>query len=54
MLNFLKGYRTYGCAFLIAGATAAHSLGYLNSGQYDAIVGFLGAGGLAALRAAAK
>lgn len=48
----LKGYRTYICCAVIAIASAVKYLGYITPDQYDAIIGFVGAGGLAALRAA--
>lgn len=51
-MSFLKGYRTYICAFLIGLATVAHVLGYLDATSYNTLIGLLGAGGLAALRAA--
>lgn len=51
-MNVLSGYKTYLCAVGIGVATAAKALGYLDEATYQAIVGFLGAGGLAALRAA--
>ena len=46
-----NGYRTYLCAIGIGIATAAKALGYLDEATYQALVGMLGAGGLAALRA---
>lgn len=52
MLTFLKGHRTYIVAFLIALVAIAHYLNYIDSSVTDALVGLLGAGGLAALRAA--
>lgn len=54
MLNFLSGKRTYFIAAGIAVATAAKYLGYITDTQYEAIVGFLGAGSLATMRMALK
>lgn len=54
MLKFLAGKRTYLIAAGIALATAAQYLGYVNQEQYEAILGFLGAGGLATMRMAIK
>ena len=48
----LKGYRTYLLAILAGLVTAAHSLGYIDNGVYQALLGFLGAGSIATLRAA--
>ena len=45
------GYKTYLCALGIGLATAAKTLGYLDEETYQTVVGMLGAGGLAALRA---
>jgi len=50
-MNVLKGKKTYIIAALVGLATAIHQLGYIDTGMYQAILGFLGAGGLATLRA---
>lgn len=50
----LQGYRTYLAALAIGVAAAAHYLGYLNDVVYQSLLGILGGGGLAALRAAVK
>jgi hypothetical protein len=48
----LKNYKTYIVAVLLAVLTGAHALGYVTDEQYNIAAGFLGAGGLAALRSA--
>ena len=48
----LTGKKTYLSAAGIAAVTVMHSLGYLNDEAFQVLVGLLGAGGLAALRAA--
>ena len=48
----MKGYKTYIIAALAAAATGLHYLGYIDAGTYQTVIGFLGAGGLATLRAA--
>jgi hypothetical protein len=48
----MRGLKTYLFASLIAAATVAHSLGYIDNTLYQALLGLFGAGGLAALRAA--
>lgn len=50
----MKGYKTYIFAAVAAIATAAHYLGYLTSEQYQAIMGFSGAGAAVSLRTALK
>ena len=45
------GYKTYASAAGIAAITLLHSLGYLSDETYQTLLGLLGAGGLAALRA---
>lgn len=50
----MKGYKTYLIAAAAALTTAAHSLGWIDGQTYTAIMGFLGAGGLATLRAGVK
>lgn len=54
MLDKLKGYRTYFCAIVIAIATALQYLGYITEAQFQAIVGFVGAGAIYFGRAALK
>ena len=46
----LDGYKTYITAVLIGVASAVHYLGYIDTQAYVAILGILGAGGLATLR----
>ena len=50
----LSGKKTYIVAGLVGLATAIYHLGYITSDLYVAILGFLGAGGLASLRAGVK
>ena len=47
----MSGYKTYAIAALIGVVTVAHQLGYIDDNLRDTILGFLGAGGLATLRA---
>lgn len=47
----MNGYKTYIVAGLIGLATVAHTLGWIDDTVYQVILGLLGAGGLAALRA---
>lgn len=49
-MNFLAGYKTYIVAFLVGVVTVMHQLGYIDADTYGVMLGFLGAGGLAALR----
>ena len=49
--TMLNGYRTYLCAVGIGIAAAAQALGFIDDAAYQTILGVLGAGGLAALRA---
>ena len=51
-MNVLQGYRTYIIAALIGLGTVGHQLGYIDSTTYQTLLGVLGAGGLATLRAA--
>lgn len=51
-MNVLQGYRTYIIAALIGLLTVGHQLGYIDSTTYQTLLGVLGAGGLATLRAA--
>ncbi len=50
-MNALKGKKTYIVSVIGAVVTAAHLLGLIDTATWTAIMGFLGAGGLAALRA---
>jgi hypothetical protein len=52
LLTFLKGYRTYIVAFIIALVAILHYLGYVDTTVTDGLVTLLGGAGLAALRAA--
>lgn len=45
------GYKTYLCALGIGVAAAAYALGVIDETTYKALLGALGGGGLAALRA---
>lgn len=47
----LTGKKTYISAAVLALATFARSLGWIDQSQYDLILGLAGAMGLAALRA---
>ncbi|MDD2902101.1 MAG: hypothetical protein PHU44_06665 [Syntrophales bacterium] len=47
----LEGKKTYISAALLALATFARGLGWIDQSQYDMILGVTGAMGLAALRA---
>ena len=50
----MPGRKTYVIAGLIGLATAVKYMGYIDDEIYKMILGFLGAGGLAALRAGVK
>jgi len=50
----LTGYRTYISAGVIALATFAHAMGWINDSIFQTIAAAAGATGLAALRAAVK
>ncbi len=52
MLDKLKGYRTYGIAILTGILAVAHALGYVDNTTYTSLLGFLGAGSIASMRAA--
>lgn len=54
MLDFLKGYRTYIIAVLVGILTAVYQLNYIDLDTYQTALGWLGAAGLAALRAGVK
>jgi hypothetical protein len=51
LIEFLKGKKTYIIGFCVAGATFALNVGWIDEGTYQTVLGFLGAGGLLALRA---
>lgn len=51
MLEFLCGKKTYFIAAAVALASVARYLGYIDDAAYTTILGLLGAGGLASLRA---
>ena len=51
MLEFLDGKKSYLLAIAAGLLTMAHSLGWLGDGTYQTLMGLVGAGGLAALRA---
>lgn len=50
-MEFLKGKKTYIVAALAGLATALHYAGLLETSTLNTVLGFLGAGGLATLRA---
>ncbi len=50
-MGWLQGKKTYIVAALVAAATFAHSVGWIDDTLFQALLGLLGAGGLAALRA---
>lgn len=50
----MKGWKTYLFAALIAVATGAKAAGLIDEKVYEIMVGLLGSGGLAALRAAVQ
>lgn len=45
------GWKTYICAGVLALATFAKAVGWIDSSVYELIIGIVSAGGLAALRA---
>jgi len=49
--GLLGGKKTYLIALAVGLVTAAQALGWIDSEIYQVILGFLGAGGLATLRA---
>ena len=49
--EMLAGKKTYIVAALVGAASVLHQLGYLDGEAYVTILGLLGAGGLATLRA---
>lgn len=49
--TMLAGYKTYIIAALVAAVTVAQQLGYLDAATAQTLLGLLGAGGLATLRA---
>lgn len=52
--ELLAGKRTYIIALAIGALTTLHWLGYIDGATYQTMLGLLGAGGLATLRAAVK
>lgn len=54
MQEFLKGKKTYLIAAAGAVATGVYLLGFVDTDTYVGIMGFLGFGGFAALRAGIK
>lgn len=50
-MNFLKGKKTYIIAGLIGVVTVAAALGYIGDETKITLIGLLGGGGLATLRA---
>jgi len=60
MVNFIKrsikmdGYKTYIVAGFIALAVFAKTMGWIEQATFEIILGLLGAGGLATLRAGVK
>ena len=50
-MDFLKGKKTYLIAAAVGLVTVAHQLGWIDADTYKVVLGFLGAGGLATLRA---
>ena len=51
MLTFLSGYRTYIVAIVVAVVTGVYQLNYIDLTTYQTVLGWLGAAGLATLRA---
>jgi hypothetical protein len=51
MIDALKGKKTYILAAASGIVTAAHMLGFIDAEMWASIMGLLGAGGLATLRA---
>lgn len=54
MTHWLTGNKTYLLAVCIGVLSAAHALGWITEDTFHTLVGLLGAGGLAALRAGVK
>ena len=54
VLGMLEGKKTYLVALLVGVLTVVQSLGYMDMSSYQMIMGLLGAGGLASLRAGMK
>lgn len=50
-MDWLSGKKTYICAILVALATFAYQLGWIDAATLSLLLGLFGAGGLAALRA---
>jgi len=53
-MDFLKGRKTYILAAAAAVVTAAHSLGWIDAEMWATLLGFLGIGSVATLRAGIK
>ncbi|MBA60034.1 MAG: hypothetical protein CMQ40_12800 [Gammaproteobacteria bacterium] len=51
MINWLKGKKTYLVAAGAAVVVFVHAMGWLSADQSNTVLGLLGAGGIAALRA---
>ena len=51
-MKFLEGKKTYLIAVLVGFATIAHNLQWIDDTVYQWLLGLMGAGGLATLRAA--
>ncbi len=54
MFDWLKGSKAYLVAAGIGLATVANNLGWIDTSIYQMVLGLLGAGGVAALRAGIK
>lgn len=50
-MDWMKGKRTYVIAALVGVVTVVYQLGMIDGQVYTAVLGMLGAGGLATLRA---
>jgi hypothetical protein len=50
----MSGYRTYIVAALMAAASATFGMGFIDRNAFEAIMGFLAAGGAATLRSGVK
>ena len=53
-MDWFKGKKTYIVAALAGIVTAVYTLGYIDVETYTTVMGFLGAGSIAALRAGVK
>lgn len=52
IVSFLSGKKTYICAVLVGIVTVASYLGWIDQGTSNILYGLLGAGSIAAMRAA--